>query len=43
MFFNALGTKEEDESRGDSILLKWEMINESDKGFIRYIVFYEKN
>lgn len=32
----------DDESRGESVLLKWEMINESDNGLIRYIVFYEK-
>ncbi len=38
---------EADESRGKSILLKWEMINESKskngKNLFNYIVFYEKN
>jgi hypothetical protein len=33
---------ESDESRGDSQLLKWDMINESKNGFIQYIVYYEK-
>jgi len=33
---------EDDESRGDSILLKYEMINESASEFINYIVLYEK-
>jgi len=33
----------DDESRGDSILLKYEMINESTSEFINYIVLYEKN
>jgi len=34
---------ENDEYRGESELLKWEMINESNKGLIKYILFYEKN
>ena len=33
---------EDDESRGNSIIMKWEMINESSNGFINYIVLYEK-
>ena len=31
-----------EESRGDSQLLKWDMINESKDGFIQYIVYYEE-
>jgi hypothetical protein len=33
---------ETDESRGNSFLLKWEMIDDSKAGLINYIVFYEK-
>jgi hypothetical protein len=34
---------EDDESRGDSILMKWEMISESSNGFLNYIILYDKN
>jgi len=33
---------ENDESKGASQLLKWSMINDSNYGFIKYIVYYEK-